>query len=149
MTEVIMPKMGDAMEEGTLVEWLKKESEQVKTGEIIGTIQTDKATLELESPDTGTLTGFLIQTGDTVPVGVPIALILKENETLPSNWGKKSSLQTEARPEKKDLDQKEVDQPGVVQIRDEDRLKVTPLARKVAKEKQIDLTKINGSADCP
>ena len=88
MTDVIMPKMGDAMEEGTLVEWLKKDGEKVKSGQVIGTIQTDKATLELEAPSSGTLTGFLIQGGQTVPVGQPIALILKEGETLPANWGK-------------------------------------------------------------
>ena len=87
MTEVIMPKMGDGMEEGTLLEWLKKDGESVKPGEVIGTIQTDKATLELESPGRGKLTGFLIQAGDTVPVGRPIAAILKDGESLPANWG--------------------------------------------------------------
>ena len=59
MTEVIMPKMGDAMEEGTLVEWLKREGEKVKSGEVIGTIQTDKATLELEAPGSGVLSCLL------------------------------------------------------------------------------------------
>lgn len=86
MTDVIMPKMGDGMEEGTLVEWTKKEGDKVKSGEVIGTIQTDKATLELESPSSGTLAGFLIQGGQTVPVGQPIAAILKEGEKLPDNW---------------------------------------------------------------
>lgn len=60
MIEVIMPKMGDAMEEGTLVEWVKKEGDKVKSGDIIGNIQTDKATVELTSPSSGILTGFLI-----------------------------------------------------------------------------------------
>lgn len=87
MTDVIMPKMGDGMEEGTLVEWTKKDGDKVKSGEVIGTIQTDKATLELESPSSGTLTGFLIQGGQTVPVGQPIAAILKEGEKLPGGWG--------------------------------------------------------------
>lgn len=91
MTEVIMPKMGDGMEEGTLLEWIKGEGSQVKTGEVIGTIQTDKATLELEAPGNGTLSGFLIQGGETVPVGQPIAAILKEGESLPGGWGGKSA----------------------------------------------------------
>ncbi|HEY0866175.1 MAG TPA: dihydrolipoamide acetyltransferase family protein [Fimbriimonas sp.] len=91
MTEVIMPKMGDGMEEGTLVEWLKGDGEKVKTGEVIGTIQTDKATLELESPDTGILKGVLLEAGGTVPVGVPIAAILKEGEALPEGWGGKGA----------------------------------------------------------
>ena len=51
MTEVIMPKMGDGMEEGTLLEWLKKDGEKVKADEVIGNIQTDKATIELPSPN--------------------------------------------------------------------------------------------------
>src|SRR5689334_3788762 len=84
MTEVIMPKMGDGMEEGTLLEWLKKEGDAVKSGEVIGNIQTDKATLELEAPGTGVLTGILIKEGETVPVGQAIAALLKEGESLPS-----------------------------------------------------------------
>src|SRR5689334_19648969 len=87
MTEVIMPKMGDAMEEGTLVEWLKREGDKVKSGEVIGTIQTDKATLELEAPGSGVLSGLLIKNGETVPVGKAIAAVLREGEALPSGWG--------------------------------------------------------------
>ena len=86
MTEVIMPKMGDGMEEGTLLEWLKKEGDKVKSGEVIGTIQTDKATLELEAPGSGILSGILLEAGGTVPVGKAIAAILKEGESLPSGW---------------------------------------------------------------
>jgi pyruvate dehydrogenase E2 component (dihydrolipoamide acetyltransferase) len=88
-----MPKMGDGMEEGTLVEWLKGDGESVKSGEVIGTIQTDKATLELEAPGSGKLTGFLIDAGETVPVGQPIAAILKEGESLPEGWGGKDVRQ--------------------------------------------------------
>ena len=87
MTEVIMPKMGDGMEEGTLLEWLKKDGEAVRSGEVIGTIQTDKATLELEAPGSGKLAGILIQPGETVPVGKPIALLLKDGESVPASWG--------------------------------------------------------------
>src|SRR5947209_4518591 len=93
MTEVIMPKMGDGMEEGTLLEWVKKEGEKVKSGEVIGTIQTDKATLELEAPGSGVLSGLLIKGGDTVPVGKAIAAVLKEGESLPSSWGKGATSQ--------------------------------------------------------
>ncbi len=87
MTTVIMPKMGDGMEEGTLVEWLKNEGEAVKSGEVVANIQTDKATLEMEAPGTGTLAGVLLKAGGTVPVGVPIALILAPGETVPADWG--------------------------------------------------------------
>ena len=91
MTEVIMPKMGDGMEEGTLLKWLKKDGDAVKSGEVIGTIQTDKATLELEAPGSGTLTGIKLEAGGTVPVGRPIAAILKAGESLPGDWGATSS----------------------------------------------------------
>lgn len=91
MTEVIMPKMGDGMEEGTLVEWLKNDGDKVKTGEVIGSIQTDKATLELEAPDTGILKGILLEPGGTVPVGQPIAAIVKDGEKLPEGWGGKGA----------------------------------------------------------
>jgi pyruvate dehydrogenase E2 component (dihydrolipoamide acetyltransferase) len=98
MTEVIMPKMGDAMEEGTLLEWLKKDGEKVKSGEVIGTIQTDKATLELESPSSGVLTGILLKGGETIAVGEKIAAILKDGEKLPSDWGKADGAKPAAAP---------------------------------------------------
>ncbi|MGI8923120.1 MAG: dihydrolipoamide acetyltransferase family protein [Fimbriimonadales bacterium] len=91
MVEVIMPKMGDAMEEGTLVEWLVKEGDKVKSGDPIGNIQTDKATVELTATSTGILAGVISKAGDTVPVGVPIAAILKDGESLPDGWGGSSS----------------------------------------------------------
>jgi pyruvate dehydrogenase E2 component (dihydrolipoamide acetyltransferase) len=80
MKEIIMPKMGDAMEEGTLLQWLKKEGDAVKSGEAIATIQTDKATLELEAEASGTLSKILIKPGETVPVGKPIAMIAEAGE---------------------------------------------------------------------
>jgi len=190
MTEVIMPKMGDGMEEGTLLEWLKKDGDRVKTGEVIGTIQTDKATLELEAPGTGTLTGFLLQGGETVPVGVPIAAILKDGESLPAGWGGKDvqpgsgetlkdvaaphgtnpeadapanapiELQQAAtkatrpegassefgiNPETVPLEAKQPEphEPGVGST--PGRVKASPLARKIASEKGIDLNSIQGS----
>ncbi|HET6645446.1 MAG TPA: dihydrolipoamide acetyltransferase family protein [Fimbriimonadales bacterium] len=86
MTEVIMPKMGDAMEEGTLLEWLVDDGAKVKSGDVIGNIETDKATVELTAPTSGTLSGIIVKEGDTVPVGEPIAAILKEGESLPAGW---------------------------------------------------------------
>ena len=150
MTEVIMPKMGDGMEEGTLLEWLKKDGEKVKSGEVIGTIQTDKATIELESPGSGILTGFLLKGGETIPVGRPIAAILKDGESLPAGWGSgtttpssngstphvEAGLQTEAATEAKAASTPEAAP---------ERVKVSPLAKKIAAEKGLDLTSIKGS----
>ena len=151
MTEVIMPKMGDAMEEGTLVEWLKKDGEKVKSGEIIGTIQTDKATLELESPGSGILSGFLISNGETVPVGKAIAAILGQGEQLPKDWGGKASANgskaatapTNGGSAAHEATPEPVHEP--VAGGPSERIKASPLAKKIAAEKGIDLSKIHGS----
>ncbi len=150
MTEVIMPKMGDGMEEGTLVEWLKKDGDEVKSGEVIGNIQTDKATLELESPGSGKLTGLLIQAGQTVPVGVPIAAILKTGEKLPEGWGTGNG-----KPAKKEEAPKAaaatVEAPKVEAAvsapatPSTGRVKASPLAKRLAKEQGVEIEALNGS----
>lgn len=145
MTEVIMPKMGDGMEEGTLLEWLKKDGETVKSGEIIGTIQTDKATLELESPSSGTLTGFLISAGDTVPVGKAIAAILKSGESLPGGWGSGNESAPAPVAEAPATSAAKAEVPEAPSVAVSSRLKASPLARKLATERGIDLGSIVGS----
>lgn len=148
MTEVIMPKMGDGMEEGTLLEWLKKDGDKVKTGDVIGSIQTDKATLELEAPGTGTLTGFLLQGGETVPVGRPIAAILKDGESLPTGWGGATAAPTPtaeapaAATVEPTVEAPAAEAPAPVT---NDRVKASPLARKIAAEKGLDLSQIQGT----
>jgi pyruvate dehydrogenase E2 component (dihydrolipoamide acetyltransferase) len=148
MTEVIMPKMGDGMEEGTLIEWLKKEGDKVKTGDVLGTIQTDKATLELESPGSGILQGFLIQGGETVPVGKPIAAILKAGEGLPAGWGGASANTAPAAASEPAKQEEAVQSPvptnGEASVGSV-KVKASPLARKIAAEKGIDLGLIKGS----
>jgi pyruvate dehydrogenase E2 component (dihydrolipoamide acetyltransferase) len=143
MTEVIMPKMGDGMEEGTLLEWLKKEGDKVKSGEVIGTIQTDKATLELEAPGSGFLSGILLAAGGTVPVGKAIAAILKEGETIPAGWGSGSASAASAAPVES-APVAEVSAPAATTASSE-RIKASPLAKKIAKEQGIDLASIVGS----
>jgi pyruvate dehydrogenase E2 component (dihydrolipoamide acetyltransferase) len=80
MPEVIMPKMGDAMEAGTLSSWLKHEGDQVEVGDTLAEIETDKATMELEAEDAGVLTRLIAGEGDEVPVGKPIAVISADGE---------------------------------------------------------------------
>jgi len=147
MTEVIMPKMGDGMEEGTLLEWLKPEGSAVKGGEIIGTIQTDKATLELESPGTGILSGLLIAAGETVPVGRPIAALLKEGEKLPSGWGNgkapvAAAAATAPSAAASISETVSVPPPSAGK---KGRIVASPLAKKIAAEKGISLEGIPGS----
>ena len=76
-TEVILPKLGQTMEEGTIVEWLKGEGDEVKRGEILFTVESDKATLESESPDRGILRKILVAAGETVPVLTTVAVITR------------------------------------------------------------------------
>src|SRR5947209_10572174 len=73
MAELTMPKMGDAMEEGTVLRWLKSEGDQIQEEEPIAEIQTEKATIEVPSFEAGKLTRILVPEGQTVPVGTPIA----------------------------------------------------------------------------
>ncbi|CAA9567644.1 MAG: Dihydrolipoamide acetyltransferase component of pyruvate dehydrogenase complex [uncultured Thermomicrobiales bacterium] len=80
MPNVIMPKMGDAMEEGTLLKWLKAEGEEVAEGDPIAEIETDKVTLEIMAENTGTLSERIASEGDSIPVGDPIAVILGPGE---------------------------------------------------------------------
>ena len=83
MPEVIMPKMGDAMEEGTLLKWLKSEGDDVSEGDPIAEIETDKVTMELEAEDAGTLAQLIAEEGQDVPVGGAIAFIQGEGEDVP------------------------------------------------------------------
>jgi pyruvate dehydrogenase E2 component (dihydrolipoamide acetyltransferase) len=80
MPEVIMPKMGDAMEAGTLASWLKHEGDQVEVGDALAEIETDKATMELEAEDAGVLTRLVAGEGDEVAVGETIAVISADGE---------------------------------------------------------------------
>ena len=80
MPEVIMPKMGDAMEAGTLSSWVKHEGDQVEVGDTLAEIETDKATMELEAEDAGVLTRLLAGEGDEVAVGEAIAVISADGE---------------------------------------------------------------------
>src|ERR687885_1175363 len=86
--EVIMPKMGEAMEEGTLVKWLKSEGDEVSEGDPIAEIETDKVTMELEAEDSGTLAQLIADEGQEIPVGEAIAFIQAEGEEVPERDGK-------------------------------------------------------------
>jgi pyruvate dehydrogenase E2 component (dihydrolipoamide acetyltransferase) len=97
MQTIIMPKMGDAMEEGTLVRWLKHEGDTVQEGEPIAEIATDKATVEIEAPSSGVLRGIRVAENAVVPVNTPLAYILQEGESLPAEGDGKARRACEAR----------------------------------------------------
>ncbi|MEI7577626.1 MAG: dihydrolipoamide acetyltransferase family protein [Armatimonadota bacterium] len=148
MTEVIMPKMGDGMEEGTLVEWTVKDGDKVKSGQVIGNIQTDKAVMELEAPGSGIFTGVLLTAGQTVPVGVPIAVILKDGESVPSGWGSgggsapAAPAVAEAPGASSSTSGTDTSKPAATTS---ERVKASPLAKKIAAELGVDLSSVAGT----
>src|SRR4051812_14246939 len=84
MPEIQMPKLSDTMTEGTLVAWKKKKGDKISAGDVIAEIETDKATMEWESPEDGTLTEIYVEEGGKVDVGVKIAFIGAAGEAPPA-----------------------------------------------------------------
>jgi len=96
MPEIQMPKLSDTMTEGTLVAWKKKKGDKVSAGDVIAEIETDKATMEWESPEDGTLTEIYVEEGGKVEVGQRIAFIGEEGEAAPKEEKKAPEKKPEA-----------------------------------------------------
>src|SRR6059058_3796352 len=99
MPEIQMPKLSDTMTEGTLVAWKKKKGDKVSAGDVIAEIETDKATMEWESPEDGTLTEIYVEEGGKVEVGQRIAFIGEEGEAAPKEEKKAPEKKSEAKKE--------------------------------------------------
>src|SRR5215831_4514663 len=114
MPEIQMPKLSDTMTEGTLVAWKKKKGDQVSAGEVLAEIETDKATMEWESPEDGTLTDIYVQEGGKVNVGDRIAFIRGEGEETPKQEGsaQKEEKKQETAEEKEKKPQPETEKPA-------------------------------------
>ena len=152
MAEVVsMPKLGFDMAEGTLVRWVISEDESVEKGAVLAEIETDKATIEVESSFSGIVRRHLIEEGTTVPVGDAIAIIGDKDEEidLDALIGGEKVVETteEAAPE-----QAESKKPEVVGLEAAaeaghlpEGVRVSPLARRMAEEKGIDLSRVSGS----
>src|SRR6202051_2617749 len=102
MPEIQMPKLSDTMTEGTLVSWKKKKGDKVSTGEVLAEIETDKATMEWESPEDGILTEIYVEEGGKVNVGDKIAFIGGEGEEAPKKEEKQAEAKAEKKPEPKE-----------------------------------------------
>ena len=98
MPEIQMPKLSDTMSEGTLVAWKKKKGDQVSAGEVLAEIETDKATMEWESPEDGMLTDIYVQEGGKVNVGDKIAFIRSEGEEAPKREASARETQRDQQP---------------------------------------------------
>ena len=151
MAEVInMPRLSDTMEEGTLAKWFKKVGDSVKEGEILAEIETDKATMEFESFHDGVLLHIGIDEGSTAPVDSIIAVIGSKGEDISSIIKASNTANEEPKPELKEEPKPEIKEEvksAVVSNESTDRILISPLARKLANEKGIDIKSIKGSGD--
>lgn len=136
--EIIMPKLGQTMEKGKIVRWLKKEGEKVGKGEVILEIETDKAVLEVEARDSGVLRKILAKEGDVVPVAQVIGYITRDGEDVPEISLEKKGEATQEAAHIAEI-------PREAEGKVEREIKASPLAKKIAKERGIDLTQINGT----
>ncbi|HAP34805.1 MAG TPA: pyruvate dehydrogenase complex dihydrolipoamide acetyltransferase [Bacteroidetes bacterium] len=154
-TKMLMPKLSDTMDEGVILKWRKKEGESIKQGDILADIQSDKADMEQEAYDSGVILKLFAKEGEGVKVGAPLVIIGKAGEDI-------SAMLTDTAASAASAPQQEaapvVASPVVAPVSvsvpaltvpvvtsGDSRIKASPLAKKIAQEKNIDLRTISGS----
>ena len=155
-----MPRLSDTMEVGTVVAWHKKIGDKVNVGDLLVEIETDKATMEFESPYEGTLLHIFVKEGESAPVDAPLAIIGQEGEDI-SELVKQASQQPQASSGEKAVIQEQTQEIITQPQKDitpsssseeslappsyEGRIKASPLAKRLAKEFGVDLSAIKGT----
>ncbi len=168
ISEVVMPQMGADMTEGTIIRWIKNEGDPVERGEIIAEIETDKANVEIEAFESGTFRKVLAQEGATVDVGTPIAVIAAPEDDISQYTGSTAAPPPAAAAEsppakapavaestaepKAEPPATQGSQPGAPRptqpgsaLRTNGRVRASPVARKLATERGIDLSTLQGT----
>lgn len=146
-----LPRMTDTMEEGVVASWLVQVGDQISPGDMLAEVETDKATMELENFEKGEILHLNVAEGETHPVGTIIAIVGTKGEDFKgilTNLDSKD--EAESAPEnKKEMEEAKTNTPAPVeQKKDSDeRVKASPLAKKMASEKGLDLSQINGSGE--
>ena len=140
MNQITMPKLSDTMLEGTLIKWHKKAGDKISVGDVIADVETDKATMEMEAFDDGLITELLIPEGGVVKVGQPIANL---------EGGKKSAAKSSA-PSAPAASTSAPAAPAAAKPKaavstDGSRIKASPLAKKIALERGVDLSGVQGT----
>jgi pyruvate dehydrogenase E2 component (dihydrolipoamide acetyltransferase) len=164
--ELKMPALSPTMEEGTLAKWLVKEGDKVESGDILAEIETDKATMEFEAVDEGTIAKILVPEGtDGVKVGAPIAILAGEGEDASKAAAAAPKADTSPAPPPKAAPEPKPDatpksepppeapvetpaappQPAAASRVEGERIKASPLARRLAQAQNIDLSALQGS----
>src|SRR5712692_7347553 len=167
MKKVEMPKMGDSMEEGKILHWIKKEGDAVKKGEMLAEVETDKVNIEIEAFASGILRKILVQEGASAPVGADIALIGTADELLPGELAGNGAL-TPASPRVPALPAGKGSRGGTPTMdgrpgvparggaihqapteipadNQQGRIFISPLARRLASENQLDYATLRGT----
>jgi pyruvate dehydrogenase E2 component (dihydrolipoamide acetyltransferase) len=164
MADIVMPRLSDSMEEGTILTWLKKVGEEIIVGEEIVEIETDKANMAYESDVAGTLTEILAEEGETLAIGTPIARVGDGGEGSgasaagpvtagdpppPAVAEASSGVGPPTVPPAGEGSEDSRDEDGAgdsaARSNDGERVKASPVARRIAKEKGVDLSTIEGS----
>ena len=160
-TVITMPKMSDTMTDGTIASWLKKVGDDVKSGDIIAEVETDKATMELESYEDGTLLYIGVDAGNSVPVDGVIAIIgekgadyqtlLKAHEAKTADEPEavtESALAAKEEPKEEPKTSTATSSaPAAAATDNGERVKASPLAKRLAEEKGIDIRQVKGSGE--
>jgi pyruvate dehydrogenase E2 component (dihydrolipoamide acetyltransferase) len=162
MADVVMPRLSDSMEEGTILQWFKQPGDEVVVGDELVEIETDKANMAYESDVAGTLTEIVAQEGETLPIGSVIARIGEGSSAsaagpvagvggaLRAGHGPSSTPPSPAPP----AEETEEDQPeeeseakaeGPPASAEDGRVKASPVARRIAKERELDISRLHGS----
>jgi pyruvate dehydrogenase E2 component (dihydrolipoamide acetyltransferase) len=166
MAETIsMPKLGFDMADGTLVRWVKNEGENINKGDVLAEIETDKATVEVESSASGVVRKLLVEEGSVVPVGDPIAVVGSADEKIEeaptkvteapaekkTDEQKGPELKTEPEDGKQKADARSQTQPAQAPVSEvaaptqEGPIKASPLAKKIARDNNVDLARVQGT----
>jgi pyruvate dehydrogenase E2 component (dihydrolipoamide acetyltransferase) len=149
MPDVVMPRLSDSMEEGTILTWMKSVGDEIEVGDEIVEIETDKANMAYESDVAGTLTEILAQEGETLPIGTPIAKVGDSDASAagPDQGGSPAGEDVASFSDsppghpQKDAETADASSPSAGGA----RVKASPVARRIAKEKGVDLSAIQGS----
>jgi pyruvate dehydrogenase E2 component (dihydrolipoamide acetyltransferase) len=157
MADVVMPRLSDSMEEGTVLQWLKQVGDEIAVGDELVEIETDKANMAYEADVAGTLSEILVQEGETVAIGTPIARVGEGSDASAEDESDTSASRPAGpvtagdppptAPPAGETSESEAPVAEAAPQADGDghRPKASPLARRIAKERQLDLTQLHGS----
>lgn len=149
ITEVILPKLGQTMDEGSIVEWMKEEGDAIRRGDVLFTVESDKATLEVEATKRGYLRRILVPAGESAPVLSPVGLITKSLDEDICDYGMEIAGDTAETDQVSDLAAEAsgvpTEETDVTSRPDGQRIFASPRARRAARDESIDLSRVVGT----